>query len=212
MHATLALLGAGATAAFALLLFADALLIMPAPLAAARERALPALAAAAPSSLLASSERPRATAAPLAAQRAAPIAARAPLVAAQSLERATPERAARARSTAVPKAAATRPGAAARGSERARLRPVDARGRTQRSATDALVTQARRALNSGEPQRARELAKRAIRRAPERAGAYIVLAGALDALGDRDGMRNTLHTCASRAQDALLSACKTLAR
>jgi uncharacterized membrane-anchored protein len=84
--------------------------------------------------------------------------------------------------------------------------------RGKRSAVDAVITQARRALHAGDPRRARELAQRAIRLAPTRAAPYIVLAGALDALGDRAAMRATFRSCVDRAQDPLASACQTLAR
>lgn len=74
------------------------------------------------------------------------------------------------------------------------------------------LERARQALDAGDPQRARDLATDAIGREPTRAAAYIVLAAALDALGDRRGMQAAFRTCVERATDALASACRSLSR
>lgn len=76
----------------------------------------------------------------------------------------------------------------------------------------AKAKHARQLLDAGDAPGARDLARAAIRLAPEQAAGYIVLAGALDKLGDRVGMAATFRTCASLATDPLASACKSLAR
>jgi hypothetical protein len=79
-------------------------------------------------------------------------------------------------------------------------------------ASSTPLKRARQALDAGDAGRARELALEAIAREPTRAAAYIVLAGALDALGDRAGKQAAFRSCAERATDTLASACKSLAR
>jgi hypothetical protein len=190
MHATFSLVGGGALAAFALLLFSDSLLSAPAPLSAARERPLAALSAATPATVTA----------------AEPITAPKPVVAPEPDPIAEPEPVAAV--APAPVALTAAPSLPLRGPRRALDRPQ----RGDRTAVDAVLSQARRALNAGDPRRARELASRAISLAPTRAAAYIVLAGALDALGDRAGMRTTFRSCVQHARDALASACETLAR
>jgi tetratricopeptide (TPR) repeat protein len=56
------------------------------------------------------------------------------------------------------------------------------------------------------------LATQAIRLDPSRASAYIALAGARDAMGDHAGAAAAFRDCAQRAQDRMVSACRTLAR
>jgi hypothetical protein len=90
-------------------------------------------------------------------------------------------------------------------------RNVGAR-RAGHSPADVAIGNARRALAAGRAGDARMLAERAVRIDPAHAGGYIVLAGALDALGDRAGMKAAFRNCAARARDALVSACRSLAR
>lgn len=80
------------------------------------------------------------------------------------------------------------------------------------SAASPAVTRARKLLDAGDARAARELAQGAIRSAPEQAAGYIVLAGALDKLGDRAGMATAFRTCARVATDKLAAACKALSR
>jgi len=71
---------------------------------------------------------------------------------------------------------------------------------------------ARQLLDRGDAAGARDVAREAVRTAPERAAGYIVLAAALDELGDRAGKAAAFRSCAQLATDRLASACKTLAR
>lgn len=71
---------------------------------------------------------------------------------------------------------------------------------------------ARRALESGNPSEAREHAAAAVRQSPQQAEGYIILAGALDALHNRNEMKRVLQDCVDQATDQLVSACKSLAR
>ena len=94
-----------------------------------------------------------------------------------------------------------------------RVAPLTVAALPRRSSkTRAAVKRARRLLDAGDPQAARDLARDVVRRAPGEAAGYIVLAGALDKLGDRAGVSATFRTCAQRATDKLASACKSLAR
>jgi hypothetical protein len=88
---------------------------------------------------------------------------------------------------------------------------VTAPRRTVRRAPSA-VTRARQLLDAGHAADARDLARSAIRSAPSKAAGYIVLAAALDKLGDRAGMKATFHSCVEQAADPLASACRSLAR
>jgi hypothetical protein len=56
------------------------------------------------------------------------------------------------------------------------------------------------------------LAERVVQLDPARAGGYIVLGGALDALGDRAGMSAAFRKCSENARDGLVTACRSLAR
>ena len=78
--------------------------------------------------------------------------------------------------------------------------------------TARILDQAHAALDAGDPQQARDLALDAIERRPEQAGGYIVLAGALDALGDKEGKKAAFQRCVEHATDSLVAACKALAR
>ena len=185
MFATFGLLGCGALAAFAFLLFPDAWLVTPAPL--------------------------RGAGVPLAALSSAQLELAAPVIAP---EPAPPIVA----STPVPSAAIAAAGAmseplanepAVRAPARARVARNAARS-PRRAAPTGLLAQARRALNAGDARRARDLATRAIALAPTQAAAYIVLAGAHDALGERASMRAAFRSCMQNAQDPLAAACKTL--
>jgi hypothetical protein len=84
-------------------------------------------------------------------------------------------------------------------------------GRSTKRAPSA-VTRARQLLDAGRAADARDLARSAIRSAPGKAAGYIVLAAALDKLGDRAGMKATFHSCVEQAEDPLASACRSLAR
>jgi len=86
-------------------------------------------------------------------------------------------------------------------------RAVKSRGRHSSE-----LKRARKLLDAGDATGARDIARDAVRLAPEQAAAYIVLAGAFDKLGDRASMRATFRTCAALATDPLASACKALAR
>jgi hypothetical protein len=77
---------------------------------------------------------------------------------------------------------------------------------------DSGAKRARQLLDSGNALAARDFARDVIRRAPARAEGYVVLAAALDKLGDRAGMNATFRECAKLATDPLASACKSLAR
>jgi len=77
---------------------------------------------------------------------------------------------------------------------------------------DSGAKRARQLLDAGHALAARDFARDVIRRAPARAEGYIVLAAALDKLGDRAGMNTTFRECAQLATDPLASACKSLAR
>lgn len=77
---------------------------------------------------------------------------------------------------------------------------------------DSGAKRARQLLDAGNTLAARDFARDVIRRAPARAEGYIVLAAALDKLGDRAGMNATFRECAQLATDPLASACKSLAR
>jgi len=156
----------------------------------ATQHGLTALAKAAPIEATAPPAVPQTTPAPNAA---APIAV-APVAAAPV---------AAARSAATPIAAATR---SAR-PPRAATAPIE-RG----APAGSPLKRARQALDAGDPRRARELAIEAIGREPTHAAAYIVLAGALDALGDRAAKQAAFRSCAERATDALASACRSLSR
>lgn len=74
------------------------------------------------------------------------------------------------------------------------------------------VTRAGQLLDAGRTEEARDLARSAIRDAPHKAGGYIVLAAALDKLGDRAGRKATFRSCVELAKDPLASACRSLAR
>jgi hypothetical protein len=116
--------------------------------------------------------------------------------------------------TAIPTATATAmPTASAAPVEAAAHTPTapPPRAAVARSAGSPL-SRARRALDAGKPHEARTLATEAIGRNPTGAAAYIVLAGALDALGDRAGMQATFRSCAERATDSLAAACRSLLR
>jgi len=77
---------------------------------------------------------------------------------------------------------------------------------------DAGAKRARQLLDAGDARAARDAARDVVRGAPARAEGYIVLAAALDKLGDRAGMNATFGECARLATDPLASACKSLAR
>lgn len=77
---------------------------------------------------------------------------------------------------------------------------------------DAGAKRARQLLDAGDAQAARDLARDVIRRAPARAEGYIVLAAALDKLGDRSGRNAAFGECTKLATDPLASACTSLAR
>jgi hypothetical protein len=77
---------------------------------------------------------------------------------------------------------------------------------------DSGAKRARQLLDAGNALAARDFARDVVRRAPARAEGYIVLAAALDKLGDRAGMNATFRECARLATDPLASACKSLAR
>ena len=90
--------------------------------------------------------------------------------------------------------------------------PVTALPRSVTRAPGSALKRARKALDAGNPLEARTLATEAIGQDPTAAAAYIVLGGALDALGDRAGMQAAFRRCAERATDALASACRSLSR
>jgi tetratricopeptide (TPR) repeat protein len=91
----------------------------------------------------------------------------------------------------------------------ARERPIRAGAS---STAEATTKRAYAELKRGHTGDAMQLAGTAIRLDPSRASAYIALAGARDAIGDHAGARAAFRECAQRAQDRLVSACKTLAR
>lgn len=74
------------------------------------------------------------------------------------------------------------------------------------------VARAVQLLDAGRTEEARDLARSAIRGAPHKAGGYMVLAAALDKLGDRAGKNATYRSCVELATDPLASACRSLAR
>jgi Flp pilus assembly protein TadD len=74
------------------------------------------------------------------------------------------------------------------------------------------VKRARQRLDAGDAAGARDLARDAVRSAPDRAAGYIVLAAALDKLGDRAGKAAAFRSCAQLATDSLAASCKALAR
>jgi Flp pilus assembly protein TadD len=80
------------------------------------------------------------------------------------------------------------------------------------SVVDQLLAQARKALAGGDAGEARMLAERVVQLDPARATGYIVLGGALDALGDRTGMSVAFRKCSENARDGLVTACRALAR
>jgi hypothetical protein len=94
----------------------------------------------------------------------------------------------------------------------ARAPEVGGIGGTAAPRIQAITKQAYRALSGGHANDAQQLAAQAVRLDPSRASAYIVLGGARDALGDRDGARSAFRDCIRYATDPLVSACKTLAR
>jgi hypothetical protein len=91
-------------------------------------------------------------------------------------------------------------------------KPITSTAAARPASAGSSLARARKALDAGKPHEARALATEAIGRNPNGAAAYIVLAGALDALGDRAGMQATFRSCAARATDALASACRSLLR
>ena len=116
--------------------------------------------------------------------------------------------------TAVAATASIVPTRPAAGPTPARLgaTPVPTPARAAARASGSALERARRALDAGNPLEARTLATEAIGQDASAAAGYIVLAGALDALGDRAGMQATFRSCAERATDALASACRSLSR
>jgi hypothetical protein len=83
---------------------------------------------------------------------------------------------------------------------------------SRRSKNPSAAKRARQRLDAGDAAGARDLAREAVRSAPERAAGYIVLAAALDKLGDRAGKAATFRSCAQLATDSLAVSCKALAR
>lgn len=82
----------------------------------------------------------------------------------------------------------------------------------RRSKTSSAAKRARQRLDAGDATGARDLARDAVRSAPDRAAGYIVLAAALDKLGDRAGKAAAFRSCAQLATDSLAASCKALAR
>ena len=82
----------------------------------------------------------------------------------------------------------------------------------RRTKSSSPAKRARQLLDAGNAAGARDLAREAVRSTPDRAAGYIVLAAALDKLGDRAGKAATFRSCAQLATDPLASACKSLAR
>jgi hypothetical protein len=82
----------------------------------------------------------------------------------------------------------------------------------RRSKTPSAAKRARQRLDAGDAAGARDLARDAVRSAPDRAAGYIVLAAALDKLGDRAGKAAAFRSCAQLATDSLAASCQALAR
>ncbi len=80
--------------------------------------------------------------------------------------------------------------------------------------SEAVVLRKRayRELNRGDARRAQGLAQRALMLDPSDPGTYIVLGGARDSLGDREGARSAFRQCVARATGPLVSGCRNLAR
>jgi hypothetical protein len=91
-------------------------------------------------------------------------------------------------------------------------RPSAASPRRRARKHDAGAKRARQLLDAGDAKAARDIARDVVRRLPARAEGYIVLAAALDELGDRAGRNATFGECAKLATDPLASACRSLAR
>ena len=73
-----------------------------------------------------------------------------------------------------------------------------------------LVEQAQRALEHGNPGRARDLAAEAARRAPANAEAWLTLGAALESLGDRPAARAAYQTCKAQAEGDRARECAAL--
>jgi hypothetical protein len=82
----------------------------------------------------------------------------------------------------------------------------------RRAKTASAAKRARQRLDAGDPAGARDLARDAVRSAPDRAAGYIVLAAALDKLGDRAGKVAAFRSCVQLATDSLAASCRALAR
>jgi hypothetical protein len=222
MHATFGLLALGATAALGLALFPDAIVIRPAPLGPESGRSHVALAqphadvaqhgiaALAHAGAQLDDNMALTDVAPRPEQKAAAPEPQPERVPAdqkkESAATATSSVTALAASPSADTTASTIKTTSPSKKLIAHAKP------TSRSPVAAEIERARQALNAGRAGEARYLAERALRSDPAHASAYIVLAGALDALGDRAGMKAAFRNCSAHATDALVSACRTLAR
>ncbi|HEX7476402.1 MAG TPA: hypothetical protein VF331_01210 [Polyangiales bacterium] len=80
------------------------------------------------------------------------------------------------------------------------------------SVEDALLKQAYRSLNGGNPHEALARARRVLASAPSRADAWLVVGSAYAAMQDQKSALQAFRSCALRATGAYVSECRKLAR